>query len=154
LAQSASTVPQTAQSTVTLTYAGAQTAGSLNVVVVGWTGTAPHVQSVTDTKGNPYALAIGPTVASGFAAQSIYYAKNIQAAAAGANVVTVTFDQPASYPDVRIAEYSGIDPVNPLDTAVGASGTTTTSSSGAVTTTNASDLLIGANYVATLTTAA
>ena len=37
--QSASAVPQTAQSAVILAYPSAQTAGSLNVVVVGWTGT-------------------------------------------------------------------------------------------------------------------
>ncbi len=69
--------------------------------------------------------------------QSIYYAKNIAAAAAGANSVTVTFSGAASAPDVRIAEYQGIDPANPFDRAIGATGTSTTSDSGALTTTDA-----------------
>ena len=34
-------------------------------------------QSVTDTLGNNYALAVGPTAVSGFLSQSIYYLKNI-----------------------------------------------------------------------------
>ena len=40
---------------------------------------------------------------SGALSQSIYYAKNIAAATAGANVVNVTFTSPASYPDIRIS---------------------------------------------------
>jgi hypothetical protein len=65
--------------------------------------------------------------------------------------VTVTFTAAASYPDIRILEYSGIDPANPVDTVVGAVGNSATSSSGVVTTTNATDLLVGANTVQTLT---
>src|SRR5579872_5180032 len=149
--QSASSVPQAPQTSVTLAYTAAQSAGDLNVVAVGWTGPTTHVLSVADSKGNTYVLAAGPTVSAGFAAQSIYYAKNVLAAAAGTNAVTVTFDAPASYPDLRIAEYKGIDPVNALDVTAGAAGTAATSSSGAVTTTGANDLLVGANYVSTLT---
>ena len=69
--------------------------------------------------------------------QSIYYAKNIAAAAAEANTVTVTFSGAATAPDVRIAEYRGLDPVNPLDGAVGGAGHERTSDSGALTTTTA-----------------
>ena len=66
--------------------------------------------------GNTYSLAIGPT--SGTALQqSIYYAANI---AGGSNTVTVTFNQAAAYPDVRILEYRG---VTTLDVTAGASGT-------------------------------
>jgi hypothetical protein len=35
------------------------------------------------------------------------------------NVVTVTFSTAATFPDVRILEYSGIDALNPIDAAVG-----------------------------------
>src|SRR6476620_4643239 len=52
-------VPQTPQTTVTVPYTSAQVAGSLNVVVVGWAGTAVTVNSVTDTRGNVYQLAVG-----------------------------------------------------------------------------------------------
>jgi fibronectin type 3 domain-containing protein len=147
-------VPQSsAVSTVSVTYTAAQSAGNLNVVVVGWNDTQAVVTSVRDTKGNVYARAIGPTLGSGLS-QSIYYAKNIAAAAAGANQVTVTFSPAAAYPDIRILEYSGIDPTNPLDTAAGGVGNSASSSSGAAVTSNASDLLVGANMVATLTSGA
>src|SRR5207247_1030248 len=41
-------VPQTPQATVTVGYAGAQTAGNLNVVIVGWNDSTALVTSVTD----------------------------------------------------------------------------------------------------------
>jgi len=150
--QQAYAVPSSA-TTVGVAFSSAQSAGNLNVVVVGWNDATRTVQSVTDSKGNAYVLAVGPTVLTGKLTQSIYYAKNIAAAVAGANVVTVTFSGAANYPDVRVAEYRGLDPVNPLDGAVGASGSTTTSDSGALGTTTANDLLVGANLVTAHTTA-
>jgi hypothetical protein len=48
-----------------------------------------------------YSLAVGPTVLSGPLSQSIYYAKNIAAATAGANMVKVTFTSAAVFPDIR-----------------------------------------------------
>jgi Domain of unknown function (DUF1929)/Glyoxal oxidase N-terminus/PKD domain len=144
-------VPQTPQTTVTLPYSSAQTAGDLNAVVVGWNETTAKVSSLTDTSGNTYTLAVGPTLLTGELSQSIYYAKNIKAAAAGANVVTVKFTSAANYPDIRILEYSGLDPASPLDLATGKSGTSATSSTAAITTTRTTDLLLGANIVFTTT---
>ena len=144
-------VPQTPQTTVTLPYTSAQKAGDLNAVVVGWNETTAKVSSLTDTAGNTYTLAVGPTLLSGALSQSIYYAKNIKAAAAGANVVTVKFTSAANYPDIRILEYSGLDTASPLDGATGSSGTSATSSSAALTTTRTTDLLLGANIVFTST---
>lgn len=43
--------PQSPQSTVSVTYTSAQTAGNLNVVVVGWNDTTAAVSSVTDSIG-------------------------------------------------------------------------------------------------------
>jgi hypothetical protein len=149
-----SATPQTPQTTVTVPFKSAQTAGNLNVVVVGWNDSTAAVSNITDTKGNIYLPAVGPTVQTGVATQAIYYAKNIVAAAANGNSVTVTFSPAANYPDIRIAEYSGLDTASPLDVSVGAQGNSATSSSGAVTTTNANDLLIGANLVQTGTTGA
>jgi hypothetical protein len=106
------------------------------------------VNTIADTLGNTYKLAVGPTVLTGSASQSIYYAANI---AAGANTITVTFTAAAVYPDIRALEYNGIDAVTPVDAAAGnqANGGT---SSATVTTTNPRDLLFAANVVSTTTT--
>ncbi|MGH9400497.1 MAG: fibronectin type III domain-containing protein [Terriglobia bacterium] len=143
--------PQTAQSTVTIPFTAAQTTGDLNVIVVGWNDTTTTVSTVADKSGNAYALAVGPTIIGGALSQSIYYAKNIAGAAAGANTVTVTFSKAAAYPDIRILEYSGADPNNPVDVTAAGSGSGTTSSSGSATTTNATDLILGANIVTSIT---
>src|SRR5690349_172304 len=153
--QTNSATPQSPQTTVAVVYTLAQTAGNLNVVVVGWNDSTATVSSVVDSKGNTYALAAVPVVQTGTATQAIYYAKNVVAAAAGTNSVTVTFSVAANFPDIRITEYSGIDPVNALDVSVGAQGTTTaTSNSGSVTTANGNDLLVSANVVQSSTTGA
>ena len=144
--------PQTAQVSVPVKFNAAQFAGDLNVVAVGWNDSKASVSAVTDTVGNIYTLAVGPTSISGVASQSIYYAKNIAAAAAGTNTVTVTFSTGAVYPDIRILEYSGADAVNPVDVTAASSGNSGTSSSASVTTTNPTDLLFGANLVQTETT--
>jgi hypothetical protein len=139
-----SATPQTASASVALTYTVAQTAGNLNVVVVGWNDTTSTVSMVGDSLGNNYALAIGPTSGTGVR-QSIYYAAGIKA---GSNTVTVRFNQAARYVDVRVLEYSGLDPANPLDVRAGAAGSGTTASSGAAATTSASDLIFGAGTTA------
>jgi hypothetical protein len=150
--QGSYSVPQTPQATVTVVYSGAQTAGNLNVVVVGWNDATATVTSVTDSKGNPYTRAVGPTVRAGRATQSIYFASNIAAAAANSNIVTVRFNVAANYPDIRILEYSGLDPVSPLVGGVGSSGSSTTTNSGSLTTTVPNVLLVAANVVANSTT--
>src|SRR5258705_11824211 len=111
-----SATPQTAAGSVAVTYSLAQTAGNLNVVVVGWNDTTSTVSTVSDSLGNNYALAIGPTTGTGLR-QSIYYAAGIRA---GSNTVTVRFNQAAAYVDIRALEYSGLDPASPLDVKAGA----------------------------------
>ena len=139
--QVAAATPQSSTATVAATYPSPQSAGDMNIVVVGWNNSTSTVQTVTDSAGNLYTLAIGPTGGTGLR-QSIYYAKNITG---GSNTVTVTFNQTVPFPDLRILEYSGI---SSLDKAAGASGSGKTSNSGSVTTTAANELLFGANYVA------
>jgi hypothetical protein len=143
--------PQTSLATVSVPFTLAQTGGDLNVVVVGWNDSTSTVSSVTDSSGNAYSLAVGPTFVSGFLSQSIYYAKNITGASANANTVTVQFNQAAAYPDVRILEYRG---VTTLDAKAGASGNSAIASSGPATTTSANELIFGANTVYTITAAA
>ncbi len=113
-----SATPQTASASVAVTYTVVQTAGNLNVVVVGWNDTTSTVSMVSDSLGNNYALAIGPTTGTGLR-QSIYYAAGIKA---GSNTVTVRFNQAATYVDIRVLEYSGLDPATPLDVRAGAAG--------------------------------
>src|SRR5208282_1646272 len=140
--QVASATPQSPTASVPVSYPGAQTAGDLNVVVVGWNDATATVQSVKDSAGNNYSLAIGPTSGTGLQ-QSIYYAANI---VGGSNTVTVTFSVAAAYPDIRILEYRG---VTALDVTAGASGSSTAANSGAATTTSAHELIFGANTVST-----
>ena len=139
------------ENSIDVPFTNPQTAGDLNVVVVGWNDTSATIASVTDSNGNIYALAAGtistPLPAPGTSqegvSQAIYYAKNIKA---GANAVTVTFNQNTLIQSVRVVEYSGLDLTNPLDTSVGGSGSSTPADSGAATTNSANDLLFGAGY--------
>jgi hypothetical protein len=132
-------VTQTSGSSVAISYPVAQT-GDLNAAAVMWGDTTSTVSSVTDSKGNTYALAVGPTQATALT-QSIYYAKNI---AGGSNTITVKFNQTASYPNVNVLEYSGLDTANPLDVSSAASGSGTTANSGSAMTTSANELIVGA----------
>jgi len=143
--QVAAATPQSLTSTVSVAYPSPQIAGDLNVVVVGWNDTTAGVQSVTDSLENTYARAVGPTKGNGIS-QSIYYAKNI---IAGSNRVTVTFNQSAVSPDIRVLEYAGANRTSPLDVTAAASGSGTTTNSGSATTKFASELIFGANTVFT-----
>jgi hypothetical protein len=147
--QVASATPQSTTASVSVAYPGAQTAGDLNVVIVGWNDSTANVQSVTDSEGNTYVLAVGPTRGTALS-QSIYYAKNI--GGSSANTVTVTFNQGAVKPDVRILEYSGVNTSGPLDVSTGASGNSNVADSGFVSTNAANELIIGANTVQSNTT--
>jgi hypothetical protein len=142
------------RSVVAVPFTTAQTAGNLNVVVVGWNDTSTTIASVTDSNANTYALAAttestavpAPGASQLGASQAIYYAKNI---IAGANTVTVTFNQNTAVQSIRIVEYAGLDQSSPLDTSVGNTGSTLTADSTAVTTNSANDLLFGAGTITT-----
>ena len=146
--QVASATPPGSVASVTATYPGAQAAGNFNIVVVGWRGLKALVQSVTDSAGNTYTLAVGPVTGT-LLRQYIYFAANIKG---GNNTVTVTWTgNMATTPDVRILEYAGVVPEGSLDQRAEASGTGTTSQCGPVTTTSANELIFAANTtIATL----
>jgi chitodextrinase len=148
-----STTPQTAQTSVPVAFTQAQTAGNLNIVVVGFYSSTGTVSSVTDSAGNTYVLA-APLTRQNATSQAIYYAKNIKAAAAGTNTVTVTFSVSVPYPDIRIAEYAGLDTVSPFDATSSGAGFPTTATSGNVTTTKPVELLFGAGDTAGMFSAA
>jgi len=149
-AQGASNSPQSTTATVSAPYPAAQMAGDLNVIIIGWNDTTASVKTVTDSSGNSYVLAVGPTKQSSNTTQSIYYAKSIVSAPANANTVQVVFNGSAAYPDLRILEYAGANLVNPIDAGAGASGNNGADTV-SVTTTSAGDLLVAGNYIQRVT---
>jgi hypothetical protein len=134
--------PPTNQSTVSTAYTEGQTAGNTNIIAIGWRSAEGTISSVTDTVGNSYVLAAPLTRGEGNLSQAIYYAKNIAAAPAG-NTVKVTFSGARLGLDVRITEYSGLEPNNPVDVTSSRSGSSNSATSGSVTTTAANTLLLG-----------
>lgn len=136
-------------STASVTFSKVQTAGNLNVVVVGWNDTVASITSVTDSLGNTYQVAvptkrIGSGCAKGGLSEAIYYSSGIKA---GSNTVKVTFSQTACDIDVRAVEYNG---VSTLDSMIGNAGNSSVSNSGAINS-SSSGLLIAANMVYTIT---
>jgi hypothetical protein len=144
--QGAYATPQTAQSSVSVTLPAPQSAGNLLVVLAGWNDTSATISSVTDSLGNTFALAIGPTKRTTALSQSIYYAKNI---AGGSNTVTVRFSRAAKFADIRVLEYAGLDTAAPFDSASAANGSSGQADTGLLTTHVAGDLLVAGDMVLT-----
>ena len=124
--------------TVSAALPSAASSGNLIIAYVMWanTGTA----ALSDSMGNTYASAVGPTRASGGAAQ-VFYTKNITG---GPDTITATFSQAlaANAPaHIYVFEYSGIDPTAPLDAVSSASGAGASYNSGSAVTTGSGDLL-------------
>ncbi len=145
--------PQTSQSSVSVIYSKAQVAGDTNILAIGWGDTTSNITNVTDSKGNVYAVA-APTTRGSSQSQAIYYAKNITAAAANGNTVTVTFNSPAQFVDLRASEYSGLDTANPLDKTLSATGTAGTATTASATTAFSNELIFGAGDTSGAFTAA
>jgi hypothetical protein len=152
--QVAVSTPANSVSSVSTTFAQPQSVGNLNVVAIGWNDTTGAVSSVTDSSGNVYQLAVGPTRLPPDLTQSIYYAPNIVAADAATNIVTVAFVNTANVADLRAVEYSGLDPVAPFDAATDGSGNNAgPAKSGMVSTTAPRSLLFGAGMTTDVFTA-
>ena len=58
----------------------AQSAGDLTVLLIAWGGSTRSVHAVTETSGNTYVAAGGPTRGSGVAAQQMYYSWQVNRA--------------------------------------------------------------------------
>jgi chitodextrinase len=123
---------------VSVTLKKPTTAGNLIVAYVVWDNAGSV--SVTDSAGNTFASAIGPTQATGDTSSAqIFYATNI---AGGADTVTASFTTAISARGVLyVHEYAGLDRTAPLEGAVAASGSSLTMDSGVLSTTGAGDLL-------------
>ncbi|MHB8417261.1 MAG: hypothetical protein ACYDCL_04235 [Myxococcales bacterium] len=113
---------------LTLTLPSASGAGNLIVVSVGWGGSVGSL-SVSDSQGNQYASAVGPTSwSSGWEGQ-VFYAPGVKA---GVDTITVTAPAtPQHFLEGRAFEYAGLDPVAPLDATSAATGVGCQSSLGA-----------------------
>jgi large repetitive protein len=132
--QGAAATTNAAGATLAKAFTAPTTAASLLVVAVAWQGTAPL--TVTDTRGNSYAVAITAYDTVMGQSLAILYAANVSA---GATTVTAGFGSAASAKRLEIHEYAGMVTTTPLDgaaTNIG-EGTTTPSSvtSGAASTT-------------------
>jgi hypothetical protein len=101
------------------------------------------VSSITDTKGNTYTLAAGPTDWSvGGKRAWTYYAANI--AGGGSPItITITLSGNPSNSDTYAAEYSGMATSSPLDQSSAGNGVGNILNSGSKTTTQASELIFG-----------
>jgi Protein of unknown function (DUF4038)/Putative collagen-binding domain of a collagenase len=134
--QGAYATPQVPQSTVSVSYPSAQTAGNVNVVVVGWNDASSTISSVTDSAGNAYLEGAPMTRGAGLS-QAIYYVPSIRS---GTNAVVVRFNVPVAFADVRIAEYSGL--AGELDGTSSGSGSNTIASVTPLNTSTGQDLLV------------
>jgi len=76
----------------------------------------------------------------GGARSRVYYAKAIKG---GTDTVTVNLSANSAWIELYLAEYSGVDQVNPVDTQAGASGNAGAVSSGNAATTVAGDVIFG-----------
>jgi IPT/TIG domain len=139
-------------SSMKVAYPLAQVAGHTNIVVIGWNDMVTHINSVTDSVGNVYKPVFQFPTFGNELQQTIYYAANIKSANANANSVTVTFNQVASFGDVRILEYKGLNATSPLDTSIFGWGSSTLGSTFSLTTHAAPELLLAATTVTNATT--
>jgi hypothetical protein len=109
------------------------------VVAVGW-GNPSITASVTDSAGNTYSSAVGPTSmpTSGFA-QQVFYAADVT----GGNItVTVTYSASTGDSRVAIHELGNVNK-DPLDVTAFSTGISGPPTSGLATTNFANELLFG-----------
>jgi hypothetical protein len=142
--------PQTPQSQVSVAYPNGQTAGNANILAIGWNDTIANITNVNDSAGNSYQVVL-PAFRGNGLSQAIYFAPNIKA---GSNTVTIKFDRPAGYVDLRVSEYSGLMRTNAYDAGASATGVSAGANSGPVTLSATNELLFGAGMTATTFTGA
>jgi hypothetical protein len=112
-----------------------------DLILVGFDfDTNATASSVTDSQGNVFTPVGNQLTSPGGARSRVYYAKAIKG---GADTVTVNLSATSAWIEMYLAEYSGVDQVNPIDVQAGASGNAGTVSSGNSATTVAGDLIFG-----------
>jgi hypothetical protein len=143
--QQAYSVPQAPQLAVSVAYAQSQTAGNANLLALGWNDAVATITNVSDSTSNTYQIAV-PTFRGNGMSQAIYYCPNIKS---GTNAVTVNFDQPAVFVDLRIAEYSGLSQTNAFEAGTSGTSNGTSASSGPISISTTNELLFAAGMTAT-----
>jgi len=130
------------QTTITLPYS--TTSGNLLVLSLVYADQGLSVSSVTDSNGNTYTKAVGPTNIGGWGRLYTYYVNN---AIGGATPITATVTLSGTANtvfDVFFLEYSGVAAISPLDRiSAGSASSGTAMNSGANTTTMAPSLIYG-----------
>lgn len=122
----------------TCAFSSNVTAGNLLVVTIGFVTTSATA-TASDTQGNTYSTAVGPTDNTGITYR--LYTFYAVAKSSGANTVSITISVGATFRRMMIHEYSG---VNTLEGSNGASGNLSVPpDSGPVTTTHANALIFG-----------
>jgi hypothetical protein len=123
--------------TLNVGFPGANTAGNAIVVYFVWSEAGSV--SLSDTRGNAYTSATGPTRWSSTWSAQTFIASNI---GSGANTITATFSSTIrSFALVYVHEYSGLATIDVVDAVGAATGSSALLDSGMITTTNPSDLL-------------
>jgi len=131
------------QAEASITLPGPSTSGNLVIISFIYMDYSRTVESVTDSKGNVYNLALGPTHVggNGWGNAYTYYARDI-AGEGDPITITVTLSGLADDVfDVFASEYSGMDISEPLDQTSPGSGSGTAMESGVKTTTGAPELI-------------
>src|SRR5262249_27435392 len=123
---------------VSVTFRRPNSAGNLIIAYLVWDNGGGA--TLSDTRGNTYTSAIGPTQAKGDASSAqIFYASSI---GAGTNTVTATFATAITTRGVLyVHEYSGLDPAAPLGAVSSMTGAGEAMDTGVVTTGSANWLL-------------
>ncbi|HMC68421.1 MAG TPA: hypothetical protein VKJ07_04635, partial [Mycobacteriales bacterium] len=140
-AKNAGTVASTTQA-----FGAASTTGNTIVVTIEYDHATATISSVTDTKGNTYTLAAGPTNwGVPLTHTATYVAKNITGGGAAITITVTLSAAPATGFEVFQTEYSGLDATNPVDQVSTAFGNNTASpaNSGSKTTTEDNELIYG-----------
>jgi hypothetical protein len=133
---------------VAATFTNPVTAQNLIAVLVTWGTATNDLTSVTDSRGNSYAIQSAFVLTDGgnTQTQAVAYAKNI---AGGTNTVTANFSTTPGWRVIAIHEISGADLTAPLDGVTGLFQTSVATTanavtSGSITTTANGDYIFGA----------
>jgi hypothetical protein len=130
-------VQSAGSSSTTVTLSGPSARGDLLVLTAGVnTGTSKLISAVTDDAGNKWVKVGAYTVSGQNSDGELWYAAN----AAPAARITATTTAPVA---LQAQEFRGVAAANPLDTSIGAAGTSKAASSGPATPASTNDLAVG-----------
>ena len=124
--------PQSPQTTVNVTFTAAQVAGDFNVIVVGWDDSTAVVSSVQYQWQHVY-LGGRPHHSEWNRVTIHLLCQEHCRGSGGSQHCHRNLCSAANYPDIRIVEYNGADPNNPLDVTSANTGNSSTSNSGSAT---------------------